>query len=125
MRRSLKFDPGTEQRKYLLSEGPKVSCPRLAEDFWSPKKHPSRRKAGRQAFSTVALSFAPVCDLGGSCSYLCAEILKAVFLGCPRWCPPWQEGKLRGYHFILPQQSPGCLNFHLPSELRLLHNTAL
>lgn len=46
MRRSLRFDPGIEQRKYLVSEGPKVSCPCLAEDFWSPKKHPGIRKAG-------------------------------------------------------------------------------
>lgn len=58
-RRSLRFDPGIEQRKYLVSEGCVLVLPRTSG---APENTPAEEK---QAFSTVALSFASICDLGG------------------------------------------------------------
>lgn len=56
-------------------------------------------------------------------SCLFGEILKGVFLGSPHLCPESNKGELQGYHFMIHQQSHGCLNLHFTSQLQLSHSS--
>lgn len=61
MRRSLRFDPGIERRKYLESEGPELSCCVLV----LPRTSAALKNTPAEEKKAVALSFASICDLGG------------------------------------------------------------